>query len=297
MDISKLVEQNKVLIRENESRKRQALEQFRDWLKKHPFIKNCRQDDNFLLMFLRARKYAFDSTAKTFENNFLLRKKHPKWFDDNPTAIERYKSLTRAGVIYLLKDRNSMGEAVFCVNSSKFDIEKFNADDSFHATYMTIFVALEDEISQTIGLTYILNYSNTPMSFFSLHPVADVIDWVKSTSALPARFKKFIIIGLPPFTNALLNLVKMAMTEKQRDRLLILDTCDELCQHIDPSILPEVLGGTQSEEKIIDHFIKAIDDNLDKLKSANNFEIDEIKAAIQDEVKDTVGSFRKLDID
>jgi len=43
MDISKLVEQNKVLIRENELRKCQALEQFRDWLKKHPFIKSCRQ--------------------------------------------------------------------------------------------------------------------------------------------------------------------------------------------------------------------------------------------------------------
>lgn len=43
IDISKLVEENKVLIRENELRKCQALEQFRDWLKKHPFIKSCRQ--------------------------------------------------------------------------------------------------------------------------------------------------------------------------------------------------------------------------------------------------------------
>lgn len=43
MDLSKLVEENKVFIRENELRKQQALEQFRTWLKKHPFIKNCRQ--------------------------------------------------------------------------------------------------------------------------------------------------------------------------------------------------------------------------------------------------------------
>lgn len=43
MDISKLVEDNKVTIRENDLRKQQALEQFRTWLEKHPFIKNCRQ--------------------------------------------------------------------------------------------------------------------------------------------------------------------------------------------------------------------------------------------------------------
>lgn len=29
-------------LREDESRRRQALEQFRDWIKKHPFIKSCR---------------------------------------------------------------------------------------------------------------------------------------------------------------------------------------------------------------------------------------------------------------
>jgi hypothetical protein len=43
MDISKIVEQNKVDIRETELRKCQTLEQFREWLKKHPFIKSCRQ--------------------------------------------------------------------------------------------------------------------------------------------------------------------------------------------------------------------------------------------------------------
>lgn len=29
-------------LREDETRRTQALEQFRDWIKKHPFIKSCR---------------------------------------------------------------------------------------------------------------------------------------------------------------------------------------------------------------------------------------------------------------
>lgn len=248
-------------------------------------------------MFLRTRKFSFDVTAKSFENHFLLRKKHPQWFDMEPSSVEIMKSLIRCGYVYILKDRDSLGEAVFCINAAKFDTEKFNSDISFHSTYMTASVAIEDEVTQIIGLTYILNYSNTTMSLFSLYPVADIVDWVKSTGALPGRFKKFIIIGLPAFTNTLLNLVKMTMTEKQRDRLLILDTYDELCQHIDPSILPETLGGTQSEAQIIDHFIERFDDNLDKLRASNDFEIDDAKVALKSDVNETVGSFRKLDID
>ncbi|CAG9807647.1 unnamed protein product [Chironomus riparius] len=294
MDISKLVEQNKVLIRENELRKNQALEQFRNWLKKHPFIKNCRQDDGFLLMFLRTRKYSFDDTAKTFENHFHLRKKHPKWFDADPPAMEVLKSLIRCGCVYVLKDKDIVGQTIFCINAAKLDTTKFNSDVCFHSCFMTSSVAIEDEVTQIIGLTYILNYTNISMSFCSLFSVSDIIDWVKSTGSLPQRFKKFIIIGLPAFANALLNVTKMAMTEKQRNRLLILDSCDELCKHVDPSILPDILGGTQSEEKIIEHFIKTVDDNLDKLKSSNNFEF---KASLQNNVEETVGSFRKLDID
>jgi hypothetical protein len=248
-------------------------------------------------MFLRTRKYSFDATSKSFENHFILRKKHPRWFDTDPSATDIFKSLVRCGFVYVLKDRDSLGHTVFCENAAKLDTEKFNSDISFHACYNTALVALEDEAAQIIGLTYILNYSNTTMSMFSLFSVTDVIDWVKSTGALPGRFKKFIVIGLPTFANALLNLVKMTMTEKQRDRLLFLDTYDELCQHIDPAILPDTLGGTQSEEKIIQHFIESIDENLDKLRLSNDFEIDETKAALQNDVNEAVGSFRKLDID
>lgn len=39
---AKLQEKAKIELREDESRKEQSLEQFREWIGKHPFIKNCR---------------------------------------------------------------------------------------------------------------------------------------------------------------------------------------------------------------------------------------------------------------
>lgn len=49
MDIQKLVQENKEYIREEESRKQQALEQLRDWLSKHPFISNSRQGKSYMI--------------------------------------------------------------------------------------------------------------------------------------------------------------------------------------------------------------------------------------------------------
>lgn len=43
MDLEKLIQKNKDEIREEESRKNQALVQFREWISKHPFISNGRQ--------------------------------------------------------------------------------------------------------------------------------------------------------------------------------------------------------------------------------------------------------------
>jgi hypothetical protein len=43
MDLSKILEQNKEEIRETDSRKQQALQQFREMIEKHPFITNCYQ--------------------------------------------------------------------------------------------------------------------------------------------------------------------------------------------------------------------------------------------------------------
>lgn len=39
---TKLQEKAKNELREDESRKQQSLEQFREWIAKHPFIKSCR---------------------------------------------------------------------------------------------------------------------------------------------------------------------------------------------------------------------------------------------------------------
>lgn len=45
-------------LREDKSTREQALEQMRNWLSKNYDLENCRSDDNFLLRFLRSKKFS-----------------------------------------------------------------------------------------------------------------------------------------------------------------------------------------------------------------------------------------------
>lgn len=37
-----LIEKGKIDVREDDNRREQSLKQFREWIAKHPFIKNCK---------------------------------------------------------------------------------------------------------------------------------------------------------------------------------------------------------------------------------------------------------------
>jgi hypothetical protein len=44
---SELIEKARADMREDDARKQQSLEQFREWIAKHPFIKNCKTGELF----------------------------------------------------------------------------------------------------------------------------------------------------------------------------------------------------------------------------------------------------------
>ena len=47
-----------------------------------PQLKNCRQDRNFILRFLRTNKYNIDKSCRMLERYLKMRTDHPKWFQN-----------------------------------------------------------------------------------------------------------------------------------------------------------------------------------------------------------------------
>ncbi|XP_070506408.1 alpha-tocopherol transfer protein-like [Chironomus tepperi] len=297
MDIEKLVAENKEFIREDESRKAQALEQFREWLSKHPFITNARTDDTYLVHFLRTKKYSMDDVFKVFENNLLFRTSKPEWFETTDQFLETFRELAKAGAGYMLRKRAADGSSVFVINLERLDVDKYKTKDAFAFVFNSLHAYMENEQNQILGCTFILNYVKCPLKVIGSFSIRDTVGFTESASKSAGRFKKYIIVGLPATANALLNAGKKVMTEKQRSRLFLCNDLEELSEHVDKSVLTEYLGGAEPEAEVIDNFVKVVEANFDKVKEINKFEVDMEKAAACRNLDESIGSFRTLEID
>jgi hypothetical protein len=67
-------------LREDEKIRDQALEEIRQWIKKTCYIKNCRLDSNFLLRFLRHKKYHVPMAQETLVRYITMRQENAHWF-------------------------------------------------------------------------------------------------------------------------------------------------------------------------------------------------------------------------
>lgn len=146
----KFVQKARLELREEENRKKQALEHFREWIKKHPYIKQIRQgrrlfyfitksnldflmpptDDIFLLQFLRTKKYSMDMAFKSFENYNLAQKRYSKWFEIDESDFLQMTNLYKAGYIFPLRERDEEGRKFIFIQLKRLNPEFFTSADA-----------------------------------------------------------------------------------------------------------------------------------------------------------------------
>jgi CRAL/TRIO domain len=184
------------------------------------------------------------------------------------------------------------------MNHSRFDIDKNSTGDVFPLLYHGLATVLEDERSQICGIDCILNYNDVTFKYVSSFTVKQHVDFVQFLlNSTPGRFKGIYLVNMPAFANNLLSFAKLAMSEKMKSRLHLVKNFEELSKFIDAKVLPKEFGGEVPEAEIIEKFIECFEKNEDKLKVTNCFEIDLEKLAVDGDEMESVGSFRKLEID
>lgn len=138
-----------------------------------------------------------DETFKVFENHFIFRHDHPQWFSMDKSDEERIRDFIDAGIGYTLLKRDTTGSYVAVFNSDCFDLEKYSHKDLFHSVFISLVTNLEHDVNQLLGYSCILNFSNTPVKFFTTVPLIDLCNGVKILEKCPGRYKKLVVYGLP----------------------------------------------------------------------------------------------------
>jgi len=294
----KFLEKAKEELREDETRKEQALEHFRQWIQKHPFIKDIRQDDVFLLQFLRTKKYSMDKVFNTFENCILAQRKYSRWFDFKEEDFDKMMELYRTGYIYPLAERDEQGRKLIFIQLKRLNPEHFTSADAIRLSVVISAALLEEEETQIAGIATIIDHEGITMKHTSLFSVTDIVDFADCLKNAVGRYKQLFLVNLPTFAVFLLDVARSTLNDKLKKRIVLPKSVDDLKNYIDPSLLPKEYGGALTEAEhmeIFNVYFRGIRPNLEKLRAkvVDWNKVPDLKSLSVD----NVGSFRKLEID
>lgn len=293
----KFIQKARKELREDENRKKQALEHFREWIRKHPYIKQIRQDDIFLLQFLRTKKYTMDMVFKSFENYNLAQKKYAKWFDIEDKEFDKMMELYQTGYIFPLRDRDEEGRKIIFIQLRRLDPDRFSSADAIRLSAVVSTSLMEEEETQIAGTATIIDHEGISMRHTGMFSVTDIIDFAECVKSSVGRHKKLYVVNLPPFALFLLEAARSTLNDKLKKRITIAKDMNDLKNYIDPSILPKQYGGAYDEEEHREYFqtyFRAVRPKLEEIKARI---VDWNKVPGLKNANETVGSFRKLEID
>lgn len=200
-------------------------------------------DDEFLLKFLRSRKFDPDRALHLLQKYYRLRVDNPVLFQDFlPSAMKEVFSDNIQGI---LPHRAPSGAAIFVFKTSSWNTSKFHADDIFRANLMCLEKAIVDEATQKHGIAAIMDLEGFSFSHFrqmTPNHTRRIIALVQD--CFPARFRDIHVVNEPTLFGVLFNLLKPFLNEKLKNRIFTHgNDFMSLHQYIPSDILPSEYGG------------------------------------------------------
>ncbi|XP_026676733.1 alpha-tocopherol transfer protein-like [Diaphorina citri] len=266
----------RVELREDLHTLNESLAQFREWIRKSRDVRNVQTDSNFLLRFLRAKKFSLPIAQQTSELTSV-----PGWFDSIPG-----RESGGSGKVPM--------QASSCLNKGQ---------DHFKTHMVTYETLLWDEETQIRGLTYfgdIKGVSTSHITLWSPTEFARVIKW--GEQSIPARHKDVHFINVPTPIRYVYDFFLSRLSPKMRDRITIHSDVSEVQKSIGLECLPKEYGESWKAEML---------SRRDQVLALDKMEILNPDAIIGrrnngtntnnvlNSVGDTIitGSFRKLEVD
>lgn len=302
-------------LREDDLRKRQALEQFREWIAKQGHIKNCRtgsslmcdcvildlqhnaiSDDSFLLRFLRVKKYSNAEAFKIFEKYLVSCETYPQWFRHLTLDDDRMRQIYESGYIFPLKERDQNGCRVILIQACKLDVKKFTFSDVLKVINLVIFTLLEEAETQVSGFVYIIDHKGIGMEYHKIFSIIDMKNYLRCIqNAIPCRQKQGLWLNLPGFAVTLTDIAKSFVSPKLRERAYFYKDSEKVLQHVDVKILPLEYGGVLPISDMMESFKAIMERYKRNLRELDDQRID--LSAVKNHEADAADSFRKLEID
>jgi len=298
----------KKTLREDDSVRQQSLNQMREWIKKDPFIKQCRTDGNFLLRFLRIKKFNISATCEMLYKYLSLSQVYPQWYRNLDVYDPIMMELLMDGFFIPLPNKDEKGRQIIMYRFNKLDHTKYTATDVYRLLVSSFFTMFEDEEAQIAGYVWIFDYTGFNIGHAGMFNLLDFKNFIAShRNSIPLRLTSIIFLKLPIILQGFYQIAKNVLSPKLKKRFLVLKEADELKNIFNNiNIFLEEYGGKKQYNTILMDFQQKLYANHDQLLALDEMYIEVTKdmkvkwfdhdVNVNDDMG-VIGSFRKLEVD
>uniref|UniRef100_A0A182JRY1 CRAL-TRIO domain-containing protein n=1 Tax=Anopheles christyi TaxID=43041 RepID=A0A182JRY1_9DIPT len=265
-------------LREDDLIRKQAIDQMRQWIAKHPYIRRCRTDAVFLLRFLRQRKFSIPKACEMLERYLALRQTFPQWFQGLDPFEKTMVALGEEDVFHVL-GFDAKGQIVILIKSRNFRVDKYDLEDLIRFLHMNMEILSCDEMVQVAGVVLIVDCYEASMAHFTLFRLSEMRNIGPYINhLLPIRCREIHVIRLPKVAASIVDLLFTYVSPKLKHRFFFHKTINEAVSYLGKALLPTEYTGEAEEPKALTHvYSKRIRESREELQLLDQMEIDVAK--------------------
>lgn len=147
-------------LHEDEFSRDAALAKMREFIAKHPQIKNCRMDSVFLLRFLRNRKFNVQAACDAVVRYLTIIAHSPEYFDIDPHHSEQ---LIKERLVVPLGE-DAEGRLVLLIRYGQFNAQQHTPEQQISLISLAIETYFDHEQYHVTGLVYVIDYFGLSMA-------------------------------------------------------------------------------------------------------------------------------------
>lgn len=278
------------------------IDALRLWLNQTPNLKS-REDDQFLVTFLRGCKYSLEKAKKKIELFYTARTVTPEFFSKRDPRDPFMMEIINLGLIMPLPvDESKIDPRIILTRLGGNNYSKYDFMSVMKVTYlMADWCLINSDVTVISGHINVVDLKDCGVSLITQITPTMIKKLSSLLEPFPVRIKAIHLVNPPKGIETAFKLFMGVCPEKLRNRVQMHENFEELQKVVDKKHLPIEYGGTNSSlPEIIDDWRDKLLKNRDWFLEDAMYRVENINGVGgtgSDTMFGAEGSFRSLNID
>lgn len=274
----------------------------RSWLSQAKHIKS-RDDDQFLVAFLRGCKYSLEKAKRKIEMYYVARTSTPEFFAQRDPSDAFLQEILKLGLILPLPvDESKTEPRIILTRLGGYDYSKYDFLSVMKVTYLMADICMiASDVTIISGHINLVDLRGCGLGLMSQITPSLIKKLSSLLEPFPVRIKAIHLVNPPKGIETAFKMFMSICHEKLRNRIFMHENFDVLQKSLPRGSLPPEYGGTgQSLPVVIEDWRMDLLKNRDWFLEDAKYRVDNLHASSATD-KGTLfgaeGSFRSLNID